>query len=288
MQGIPYSCDMGSSAWRPQRSVDRPPLPLLNGMDILEQPTDLNKLSQRYVDFALDFINNTTKQTPDKPFFLYFAFNHVHVPDFASQKFCNQSIRGRFGDALAELDDAVGQVTVVAFVSNSVPSNLVQEAQYNLQVMAGLKAAGVDDDTIVFFSSDNGPWLIMELAGGSAGLLRDGKTTTWEVKQQKLRLTDRHLRFVVAFVFVSLFLYLQGGIREPGIVRWPGKIAPNTLSNSVVATYDIFATTLSLAGVNVPSDRIIDGKDISPILFDSNTTSPHQCLFHYKGTPGLG
>ncbi len=90
--------------------MDRPPLPLLHGVDIVEQPTDLNKLSQRYVDFALSFIRNATQA--QKPWLLYYAFNHVHVPDFASQPFCNTSIRGRFGDALAELDDAVGQVCV--------------------------------------------------------------------------------------------------------------------------------------------------------------------------------
>ena len=98
--------------------------------------------------------------------------------------------------------------------------------------------------------ADNGPWLTMRLAGGSAGLLRDGKSTTWE-----------------------------GGIREPGIIHWPGKIKPG-ISTAVAATYDIFSTSLALAGVAEPSDRFIDGVDLSPVLFEGAEESAHKCLFH--------
>ena len=90
----------------------------------------------------------------------------------------------------------------------------------------------------------------MRLAGGSAGLLRDGKSTTWE-----------------------------GGIREPGIIHWPGKIKPG-ISTAVAATYDIFSTSLALAGVAEPSDRFIDGVDLSPVLFEGAEESAHKCLFH--------
>ena len=83
-------------------------------------------------------------------------FNHVHVPDFASEDFCNVTLRGRFGDALLELDAAVGAI------------------------VGAVRSAGAEADTVIFFTSDNGPWLPKKLAGGSAGLLRDGKTTTWE------------------------------------------------------------------------------------------------------------
>ena len=259
--GIPYSDDMGPSAWWDYQSVDRPPLPLIEmssadaeKVNIIEQPTDLNLLTGRYVQESIDFIKKTTSE--NVPFFLYMAFNHVHVPDFANQQFCNSTLRGRFGDALAEMDDAVGKI---------------------LNFLYSIKA---EENTIVFFTSDNGPWLIKSEAGGVSGLLRGGKQTTWE-----------------------------GGVREPGIVSWPGKIKEGWTSRSVVTTYDIFATVLPLAGVPLPSDRIIDGKDMSPILFgdhDNDTRSDanpfstefvrhnhqtiaqiHDCIYIYKGANNL-
>jgi len=231
--GIPYSVDMGSSPWKKYTSVDRPPLPLVHNTTVIEQPTDLNKLSDRYVDFASEFIKSNS--AAGHKWFLYLAWNHVHVPDFATKAFCNTSDRGRFGDALKEMDHSIGRV------------------------LAAVNEAGVEDDTIVFFTSDNGPWLSQLVHGGSAGLLKDGKTTTWE-----------------------------GGVREPGIVKWPGKIRPGRTSHAVVATYDIFATAVTLAGGKIPSDRAIDGKDLSAILFAEESKSPHECIFHYKGTPGMG
>ena len=235
--GIPYSDDMGGSAWKHYTSPYLPPLPLLHStgkgqVTIVEQPTDLNFLSDRYVSAAKSFIANQTSAA--RNWLLYYAFSHVHTPDFASRHFCNSTLRGRFGDALYELDDAVGDV------------------------MAAVREAGALKSTIVFFSSDNGPWLIRGLSGGSAGLLRDGKQTTWE-----------------------------GGVREPGLISWPGVIPGGRISPAVVATYDIFATVLKLARVPLPSDRAIDGKDLSDILFNGNETSPHECIYHWKGAPGL-
>lgn len=239
--GIPYSVDMGTSAWRNETSVDRPALPLLSSksrgnVDIIEQPTDLNLLSDRYVNASVDFVRKSSAS--GDPWMLYFAANHVHVPDYASPKFCNSTLRGRFGDALAELDDVIGRI--LAAVDD----------------VAG-------DDTLVFFTSDNGPWLVKFEAGGSAGLLRDGKETTWE-----------------------------GGVRVPGIARWTGKIQPGRVEQEVVATYDIFTTAAALAGVPLPQDRIIDGADLSPILFDDYSAERyprsqplHDCIFNYKGTP---
>ena len=152
--GIPYSDDMGSSAWDYYESVDRPPLPLIDmnatGMRIVEQPTDLNKLS-RYVDRSRNIIKSSSEA--NVPFLLYVAFNHVHVPDFASEPFCNKTKRGRFGDALAELDYSVGSILMrwKSMASPTIHCNI---------------------------HFHNGPWLIRLLSGGSAGLLRDGKTTT--------------------------------------------------------------------------------------------------------------
>ena len=108
----------------------------------------------------------------------------------------------------------------------------------------------------MFFSSDNGPWLIHLENGGSAGLLRDGKTTTWE-----------------------------GGVRVPGMIRWPTKIAPR-ISEEVATTYDIFPTVMALAGVSLELDREYDGKDLSGLLLKAEP-SPHECIFHWKGASDL-
>ncbi|XP_065178310.1 steryl-sulfatase-like [Sycon ciliatum] len=226
--GLPYSDDMGSSAWSHYDRGDRPPLPLLHNTTIIEQPTDLGTLTQRYAQYASDYIN----RKKDEKFVLYMAFSHVHTPNFVSKEFCNTSARGKFGDAAAEMDNAVGVI------------------------MKALDDAGVRNNTLTFFTSDNGPWLIQKLEGGSAGPFYEGKTTTWE-----------------------------GGIREPGIANWPGTIAPGRIAQQVVATYDIFPTMMKLAGVPPPKDRIIDGKDMSPIFSDPTVASQHDCIYIYKGTP---
>jgi arylsulfatase A len=223
--GIPYSDDMGASAWTSEHGI---PLPLLHNETVIEQPVNLGTLTQRYISFCQDFIS----QNKDNHFFLYMAFNHVHTPNFVSKEFCNTSVRGRYGDAASEMDNAIGQI------------------------LKSLTDNGLDNNTIVFFTSDNGPWLIKELQGGSAGLLYEGKTTTWE-----------------------------GGVREPGIVRWTGHIEPGRISHEVVTTYDIFSTIMKLADVEEPGDRTIDGRDMSPVLFNENGKTSHDCLFIYKGTP---
>lgn len=239
--GIPYSTDMGLSAWNNVSNTElMPPLPLIKSKKeqepvVLEQPTDLNKLSDRYTSQALDFIAPKSN-VDDQPWFLYFPFNHVHVPDNVSEKFCNSTRRGRFGDALNELDDVVGKI------------------------MSKLAETNQEENTLVIFTSDNGPWLVEKVSGGSAGLLREGKQTTWE-----------------------------GGVRVPAIVSMKGSILPR-VDRSVVATYDIFTTVINLAGGEVPKDRVIDGKDLAPLLFDDNydekSNEPiHDCIYHYKGSP---
>lgn len=227
--GIPYSVDMGVSAWH--SSTDGP-LPLLHNLTVVEQPVDLNTLETRYVEKASAFIRQHAAAR--KPFLLYLAFSHVHIPDFVAPSFCNASARGRFGDAMEELDSHIGEV------------------------MSVVKDSGVDNDTLVFFTSDNGPWLIQLLAGGSAGHFFEGKQTNWE-----------------------------GGIRVPGIVRWPGHVKAGVVSKALVATYDIFPTVASLSGAGVPADRIIDGRDLTGLLGGLGG-DPDRCLFHWKGTPSKG
>ena len=223
--GIPYSVDMGKSAWRPGN--DFPPLPLVAQDAVVEQPANLDTLSVRYAKYASEFIANSS--ATGKPFLLYLAFQHVHIPDFASPQFCGVSRRGLFGDVVEELDWVVGQV------------------------MAAVATAGQAKNTITFFTSDNGPWTIEHLAGGSAGPFRDGKGSVWE-----------------------------GGVREPGFVHWPGVIEPAIISEPA-ATYDIFPTILGLAGVEMPTDRTFDGKDLMPLLTGKTRTSPHECIFYWKG-----
>lgn len=217
--GLPYSVDMGNSAWR---STDQPPLPLMANETVIEQPVDLNTLTQRYVTAAKSFISVSAER-----FALYYAFSHVHVPDFASPAFCNTSLRGRYGDAVAELDWSVGQLLFNTSLNN----------------------------TLTFFTSDNGPWLIQQLAGGSAGIFFEGKTTTWE-----------------------------GGIREPAILHWPGVVPPNQRRSALVSTCDVFSTILAAAGVSEPSDRVIDGMNLAPTFH--HDAQLRNCIFIYKGRPG--
>jgi arylsulfatase A-like enzyme len=120
------------------------------------------------------------------------------------------------------------------------------------QILATLKELNLDDKTLILFTSDNGPWLIKKQEGGSAGLLRDGKGTTWE-----------------------------GGMREPCIVRWPGKIVAGSTSPALASTLDVFATCLSLAGIPLPADRKFDSHDLSPVLL-KQSDSPRKTVFYYR------
>mmetsp|Transcript_16109 Transcript_16109/g.41007 ORF Transcript_16109/g.41007 Transcript_16109/m.41007 type:complete len:546 (+) Transcript_16109:47-1684(+) len=227
--GIPYSDDMGSSPWRKANDLV---LPLLHNSTVVEQPADLSTITERYTEKAVDFMKRNTAAS--KPWFLYLAWNHVHIPDFASKQFCNSSIRGRFGDALAEMDFHAGQV------------------------LDGLEEAGASNNTVVFFTSDNGPWLIQRWAAGHAGHFFEGKTTTWE-----------------------------GGVRVPGIIRWPGRVPAGVVSHEIVATYDIFPTVAKLSGATLPGVAL-DGVDLSQVMLGNATTREDRCIMLYKGTPSRG
>jgi len=163
------------------------------------------------------------------PFFLYMAYDEVHVPLFSSPKFKNSSRRGKFGDNMREMDDSIGQI------------------------IAKIKQLGIDNNTFVFFTSDNGPWLDWGTDGGSAGLFRGGKGETWE-----------------------------GGIREPGIAWWPGTISP-TITLEPATTMDLFSTILDLADVPLPKDRIIDGVSFKS-LFKGEGNFSHNFLIFYRDT----
>ena len=216
--GLPHSNDMDPTGPRPKNedSQENPDpkwwkAPLFDGEKLIEQPADQTQLTRRYAEKSVEFI----KAHKSEPFFLYFASTFPHTPLFASEKFKGKTARGRYGDVVEELDWAVGQI------------------------LDTLRAEALVKNTFVFFTSDNGPWLIRGLAGGSAGLLRDGKGSTWE-----------------------------GGMRVPGIARWPGKIPEGKVCHDVATSMDLLPTIAKFAGVEVPKDRELDGANIATLLTD--------------------
>ncbi|MFP6691729.1 MAG: sulfatase [Pirellulales bacterium] len=230
--GIPYSNDMDRVAGAPRgRNAFWDPkvnywnVPLMRDEKVVERPADQTTITKRYTNEAVKFI----REKKDGRFFLYLAHSMPHVPLFASKDFLGTSRRGLYGDVIEEIDWSVGQV------------------------LDTLRDEGLAEKTLVFFCSDNGPWLIFNDHGGSAGLLRDGKGSTWD-----------------------------GGMREPTIAWWPGKIKAGSVSHQVASTMDIFATAQRLVGVEPPSDRTLDGFDLSPVLF-YNGSSKRRLLFYYRG-----
>ena len=231
--GIPYSNDMDriaeapkgrASFWEPRSEYFN--VPLLRGTDEVERPADQTTITKRYTEEALAFI----EEHRDGPFFLYLPHSLPHVPLFRSEAFEGVSRRGLCGDVIEEIDWSVGQV---------------------LDTLRRLELA---DNTLVWFTSDNGPWLTFKDHGGSAGPLKDGKGTTWE-----------------------------GGMREPTIAWWPGTIPAGTVSADLGTTMDIYTTSIALAGGSLPTDRRIDGVDLSASL-QGTGPSPREEVQYYRGT----
>lgn len=236
--GIPYSNDMDRAADAPAgRRAFRDPkieywnVPLMRNEKVIERPADQRTITRRYTEEALEFIG----RHKDRPFFLYFAHTMPHVPLFRSQEFRGTSRRGLYGDVVEEIDWSVGRV------------------------LGALREFKLEEQTIVWFTSDNGPWLIFGEQGGSAGLLRGGKGSTWE-----------------------------GGMREPTIAWAPGRIPAGAVCRELGCTMDIFTTSLKMAGADVPADRVIDGVDLRPLLFGNEQVKagqgPRRSMFYYRGT----
>ncbi|MFY9256085.1 MAG: sulfatase [Fuerstiella sp.] len=229
--GIPYSNDMDALPSAPKNKLkfDEPKteyfnVPLMRGEKIVERPADQHTITKRFTEEAVSLIKNRG----DKPFFIYLAHNLPHVPLFVSKEFTDVSRRGLYGDVVQEIDWSVGSV------------------------LNALKDEGVADNTLVVFTSDNGPWRSFKQQGGSAGLLRDGKGSTWE-----------------------------GGMREPTIFWWPNKIKPGVVMQ-MGSTLDLLPTIAAVSGAVVPTDRQLDGHDLSPALF-ADGESPRQDMFYYHG-----
>jgi arylsulfatase A-like enzyme len=218
--GLPYSNDM----WPGHPTAKFPDLPLFEKEKIIQRNPDQTKLTTWYTERAVNFI----EKNKDRPFFLYVPHAMPHVPLHVSARFKGKSGRGLYGDVVMEIDWSAGQI------------------------LSALKERGVDKQTLVVFTSDNGPWLSYGDHAGSAGKLREGKMTTFE-----------------------------GGVREPCIMRWPGKVPAGTVSQEPLMTIDLLPTFARLAGAKLPPNKI-DGKDIWPVIAgEREAKSPHQALFFY-------
>ncbi|MBI5084917.1 MAG: sulfatase [Acidobacteria bacterium] len=208
--GLPYSNDMRPLAGPGSGGNPKhPPLPLIRGDKAIETNPDQSQLTIRYTEEALKTINGPK----DRPFFLYLAHTFPHVPLYASERFRGKSARGLYGDVVEELDWSTGEV------------------------LKALKQSGQDSNTLVVFSSDNGPWLPRLENGGSAGLLREGKGTTWD-----------------------------GGMREPCLARWPGTIPAASVSAAQGNMMDWFPTFARAAGAPLPAGVTLDGEDMTGVL----------------------
>jgi arylsulfatase A len=233
--GIPYSNDMDgvvnySARDEYLRLMKNPKreywnVPLMRNEEIIERPAEQTTLTQRYTDEAIKFIN-TNK---NRPFFLYLAHTMPHMPLFRSKEFAGKSARGLYGDVIEELDANVGRL---------------------LETLRQLK---LDRNTLVVFTSDNGPWATFDEQGGSAGLLRGAKGGTYE-----------------------------GGMREPTIFWQPGTIKPAVVTD-IGSTLDLLPTFCNLAGAKAPTDRVLDGYDLSGVLHGKGR-SPRQTMFYWRGS----
>ena len=192
---------------------------------IIDRINGISNMTQVFKEEALRFISNEVESR--NPFFLYWAIDATHFPIYASKKYVGKSQRGRFGDAMIEIDDSVGEI------------------------LNFLKHLGIDDNTLVFFSSDNGGELFRS-GQGKNGPLLCGKMTTYE-----------------------------GGVRVPAIAWWPRVIKPGQTSHQLGSLMDWFTTALHIAGVQPPSDRHIDGINLLPILTGKSIVN--RPLFHYRG-----
>jgi arylsulfatase A-like enzyme/predicted neuraminidase len=225
--GLPYSNDMWPHHPEAKKGA-YPKLPLIDGDKVIDHDVtaeDQALLTAKYRDRAVQFI----QENKTKPFFLYFAHTFPHVPLFVGEKFRGSSVEGGvYGDVLQEFDSAVGDV------------------------LAALKAAGVEDNTLVIFTSDNGPWLSYGNHAGTKGPLREGKGSVWE-----------------------------GGVRVPFVAKWPGKIPPKSVQTEPAMTIDLLPTIAKLAGADLPQ-LPIDGKDIGDLLLAKpGAKCPHAAYFHY-------
>ena len=227
--GLPYSNDMWPK--HPEAKPGTyPDLPLIEGEKAVQLMPDQSQLTRQYTERAVSFI----ERNKAKPFFLYVPHTMVHVPLFVGEKFKGSSKSGLFGDVVQEVDWSVGEI------------------------LGALKQHKLDNDTLVIFTSDNGPWLSYGDHAGSSGPLREGKGTAWE-----------------------------GGVRVPFIARWPGRIPAGRVMRQPAMTIDLLPTIAKLVNAELPQHKI-DGLDIWPLLHgEPNARNPHDAYFFYYNTNEL-
>ena len=230
--GIPYSNDMWP--WRNDYKKEKPrselfpDLPLYLNTEIIERNPDQNQITKRYTEYAVQFI----EKNKDNPFFLYLPHTMPHVPLGVSENFGGKTEYGRYGDVIEEIDWSVGEI------------------------LNTLKRNNLDKNTLVIYTSDNGPWLPYGNHAGKAFPLREGKSTTFE-----------------------------GGMRVPCIIRWPNKIPAGSVNNAMATTMDFLPTIARLVGSHAPKDRVIDGKDIWPLMSGMVREEVEQrTLFYHQQT----
>jgi arylsulfatase len=239
--GLPYSNDMWPVDFDgvPMRLKDTtntkmkyPALPLIEGNEKVGEVPDLagqDKLTTEYTKRAVSFIERNKKG----PFFLYFPQSMVHIPLGVSEKFRGKSKQGLYGDVMMEIDWSVGEV------------------------LKALEKNGLQNNTIVIYTSDNGPWLNFGNHAGTTGGLREGKGTSWE-----------------------------GGQRVPCIMRWPGFISEGTICNKLASSIDILPTLAAITGASLPVNRI-DGVSILPLMLGEKDAEPRHEFYYYYQTNSL-
>ncbi|MEX0322406.1 MAG: sulfatase [Puniceicoccaceae bacterium] len=200
-----------------------PPLPLFLNKQVIEKDPDQSTMTRRFTESAVEFIH----RNKDRPFFLYLAHPMPHVPLFAGKDFKGKSLRGLYGDTIEEIDWSVGQLR------------------------KALEAEGIASQTMLVFTSDNGPWLQYGIDGGSAGRLRDGKGTTYE-----------------------------GGVRVPAVFWMPGTFKDGLTTSALSGNFDLLATVAGMVGFDLDPERIIDSRSLLPILSGESDEPPRR-YFHY-------
>lgn len=232
--GIPYSNDMDLMPDSPSyREESADPMwvadpknynvPIIENITQVERPANQHTITTRYNEKAVSFIN----EHADEPFFLYLPHSMGHIPMFAHPDRVGQSKRGLYGDAIEEIDAGIGEIR------------------------QALEANQIADNTLVIFTSDNGPWLLFRTHGGSSGPLRAGKGTSFE-----------------------------GGQRVPTVIWGPGIVQPG-LVNELGSTLDLMKTIATLAGVDMPADRKMDSYDLSGILTGKTQVSPRDHFYYW-------
>ena len=213
--------------FRTARAESDWPVSLLRNREAIEHPARQSLFTRRYTGEAIQFITESRAQR--KPFFLYRAHNMPHVPLFTSPEFTGKSRGGLYGDVVEELDWSMGEI------------------------VRCLDEQGLHEDTLILFTSDNGPWCMFQEFGGSAGPLRGEKGTGWE-----------------------------GGPRVPAIFSWPGRIAPG-VSDAFMVNVDLYATLAAVTGAEPPSDYVLDSLDLSQVLFAGVASPRASYLFFSSG-----